>query len=71
MPLLKYLKRSYQLLVIHGGRERYINLTQKVPVFIAYFTAFTDRDNRLNFRKDIYQLDARLAAMILSGNGAY
>ncbi|MET3980268.1 murein L,D-transpeptidase YcbB/YkuD [Mucilaginibacter sp. UYP25] len=56
---------------MHGGKERYINLTQKVPVFIAYFTAFTDRDNRLNFRKDIYQLDARLAAMILSGNGAY
>jgi murein L,D-transpeptidase YcbB/YkuD len=56
---------------MHSGKERYINLTQKVPVFIAYFTAFTDRDNRLNFRKDIYQLDARLAAMILSGNGAY
>ncbi|MEB0248669.1 L,D-transpeptidase family protein [Mucilaginibacter sp. 5B2] len=56
---------------MHGGKERYINLTQKVPVFIAYFTAFTDRDNRLNFRKDIYQLDERLSAMILSGNGAY
>jgi len=56
---------------MHAGRERTVTLTKKVPVFIAYFTAFTDRDNRLNFRKDIYNLDGRLAAMILSGNGLY
>ena len=56
---------------MHSGIQRYINLKRKVPVFIAYFTAFTDRNNRLNFRKDIYQLDERLASMILSGNGAY
>lgn len=58
-------------MAMHGGKERYVNLSEKIPVFIAYFTAFTDRNNRLNFRKDIYRLDARLAAMILSGNGAY
>lgn len=56
---------------MHSRKERYVTLTEKVPVFIAYFTAFTDRNNRLNFRKDIYQLDARLAAMILSGSGVY
>ncbi|MFD1256641.1 murein L,D-transpeptidase [Mucilaginibacter terrae] len=56
---------------MNAGKERYVNLLTKVPVFIAYLTAFTDRNNKLNFRKDIYQLDEHLAAMILAGNGAY
>ncbi len=56
---------------MHSGKEQYVTLTDKVPVFIAYFTAFTDRNGRLNFRKDIYNLDQRLAAMIISGNGLY
>jgi murein L,D-transpeptidase YcbB/YkuD len=53
------------------GKEQTITLKQKVPVFIAYFTAFTDRDNKLNFRKDIYDRDESLASMILSGSGKY
>jgi len=52
---------------MHAGKEQYIILKNKVPVFIAYFTAFTDRENQLNFRKDIYQLDDRLAATLISG----
>ena len=56
---------------MHSGKERYVTLKQKVPVFIAYFTAFTDRNGLLNFRKDIYNLDDHLASMILSGNGEY
>ena len=56
---------------MHAGKERYVTLAQKVPVFVAYFTALTDRNNRLNFRKDIYNLDEELAALILSGNGVY
>jgi len=53
------------------GKERSVLTASKTPVFIAYFTAFIDRDGKLNFRKDIYHLDERLAATILSGNGAY
>jgi murein L,D-transpeptidase YcbB/YkuD len=56
---------------MHLGKEQTITLKQKVPVFIAYFTAFTDRDNKLNFRKDIYGRDEQLASMILSGSGKY
>ena len=56
---------------MHLGKEQTVTLKQKVPVFIAYFTAFTDRDNKLNFRKDIYGRDEQLASMILSGNGKY
>lgn len=53
------------------GKEKSILLAQKTPVFIAYFTAFIDREGRLNFRKDIYNLDDRLASTIISGNGVY
>ncbi len=56
---------------MHAGKERYVTLTNKVPVFISYFTAFVDRDNRMNFRNDVYNLDERLASMIISGDGAY
>jgi murein L,D-transpeptidase YcbB/YkuD len=56
---------------MHSGKERYVTLKQKMPVFIAYFTAFTDRNGLLNFRKDIYNLDDHLAAMIVSGSGEY
>jgi murein L,D-transpeptidase YcbB/YkuD len=52
---------------MHAGKERYVTLKNKVPVFIAYFTAFADRAGHLNFRKDIYNLDKRLAEMLVSG----
>lgn len=56
---------------MHLGKEQQVTLKQKMPVFIAYFTAFTDRNNLLNFRKDIYDRDDQLASMIMSGTGQY
>jgi murein L,D-transpeptidase YcbB/YkuD len=56
---------------MNSGIEKQITLKQKIPVFIAYFTAFTDRSNKLNFRKDIYNRDEQLASMIISGSGKY
>jgi murein L,D-transpeptidase YcbB/YkuD len=56
---------------MHQGREQYVTLTKKVPVYIAYFTSFVDRDGKVNFRKDIYNLDDHLASMIVSGKGKY
>jgi len=56
---------------MHLGKEQQITLKHKTPVFIAYFTAFTDRNNKLNFRKDIYNRDEQLASMVLSGTGSY
>jgi murein L,D-transpeptidase YcbB/YkuD len=53
---------------MNKGSEQYVTLKDKVPVFLAYFTAFTDRSNHLNFRKDIYQLDDRLAASLITAN---
>lgn len=52
-----------------AGKEKYVTLKDKVPVFIAYFTAFVDRNGRINFRKDVYSRDKRLADMMLSDSG--
>lgn len=56
---------------MYAEKERAVLTAKKTPVFIAYFTAFIDRNGKLNFRKDIYDLDERLASTIISGNGAY
>jgi len=56
---------------MYTGKEKPVLTAKKTPVFIAYFTAFIDRDGKLNFRKDIYDLDERLASTIISGNGTY
>ena len=53
---------------MNSGEEKYVTLKTKVPVFIVYFTAWVDNAGVLNFRKDIYQNDARLARMILNHN---
>jgi murein L,D-transpeptidase YcbB/YkuD len=52
---------------MHAGKERYVTLKKRVPVFIAYFTAFADRAGHLNFRKDIYNLDKRLGEVLVLG----
>ena len=45
--------------------EQYVTLKNTVPVFIAYFTAWVDRQGKLNFRNDVYKRDSRLAKLIL------
>ncbi len=50
---------------MHIGVEKYVTLKQPVPVFIAYFTAWVDKHGKLNFRKDVYDRDERLAQLIL------
>lgn len=50
---------------MNRGTEKTVTLKDPVPVFITYFTAFVDRDGKINFRKDIYDRDERLAAMII------
>jgi murein L,D-transpeptidase YcbB/YkuD len=55
-------------LAMNSGGERVVTLKNKVPIFIAYFTAFVDRDGIINFRKDIYNKDERLARMLLNDN---
>jgi murein L,D-transpeptidase YcbB/YkuD len=52
-------------LAMDSGKEKYVSLTDKVSVFIVYFTSFVDAEGKINFRKDIYGRDERLAEMIM------
>lgn len=47
-----------------------IPVAKPVPVFLLYWTAFAGPDGAMQFRKDIYGHDARIAALI-SGAGAF
>jgi murein L,D-transpeptidase YcbB/YkuD len=53
--------------VMHGGVETYVALDQKMPVFIAYFTAWVDAQGVLQFRDDLYNHDEPLKEL-LSGD---
>jgi murein L,D-transpeptidase YcbB/YkuD len=44
---------------MNAGMWRRVTLTRKLPVYIAYFTAF-DRNGELAFRPDVYDQDDRL-----------
>jgi murein L,D-transpeptidase YcbB/YkuD len=46
---------------MNSDKETMVKLKEPCPVFIAYFTAWVDRQGKLNFRDDIYGHDARLA----------
>ena len=50
---------------MHSGREQYVTLKKKIPVYIGYFTAFISNDGSINFRNDIYKRDDRLLAMLM------
>ncbi|MDN3654740.1 L,D-transpeptidase family protein [Ferruginibacter paludis] len=54
---------------MNKGVEQYVTLKKTLPVFIAYFTAWVDRQGKLNFRNDVYKRDARLAKMMLEKPG--
>ena len=46
---------------MNSKKEIWVTLLRPVPVVISYFTTFVDDNGLLNFRKDIYQHDAKLA----------
>ncbi len=46
---------------MHMDEEEWITLKNPVRVFIGYFTAWVDKDGKLNFRKDIYGHDKAMA----------
>ena len=52
-------------LAMHKGEESWYTLKNKIPVYIGYFTAWVDDDGNINFYKDIYERDDRLATMLV------
>jgi murein L,D-transpeptidase YcbB/YkuD len=49
-----------QLRKLVGGRETRVNLTNKIPVHITYFTAWVDENGDLVVRDDIYGHDSKV-----------
>ncbi len=49
---------------MNAGKEKYVTLKTKLPVYIGYFTAWVDSQGRLNFRDDVYGHDAKLAKLL-------
>lgn len=45
---------------MHASEEQWVKLTETVPVFISYFTAWVDNEGLLNFRDDIYGHDKKV-----------
>ena len=46
---------------MHSGDEQHVRLPAKLPVHIAYFTAWPDGSGGVRFHPDIYRLDIRQA----------
>ena len=48
--------------------EKQVKLGRTVPVFIGYFTAWVDREGKLNFRDDIYGHDKKMIERLFIEN---
>jgi murein L,D-transpeptidase YcbB/YkuD len=51
---------------MHLTKERWVTLKKTIPVLIVYFTAWVDKSGELNFRKDIYGHDEKMAAKLFT-----
>ena len=49
---------------MHSGEERHVKLKKPIPVYLGYWTARVSPDGILQFRKDIYGVDARQTALL-------
>ncbi|MHB9054605.1 MAG: L,D-transpeptidase family protein [Paludibacteraceae bacterium] len=49
---------------MNSSTESIVNLEKPMPVYLTYFTAFIDKNGRLNFRKDIYNRDRKLQDLL-------
>ncbi len=50
---------------MHAGIESKYTLKEKIPVYIGYFTAWVDEQDEINFYEDIYQMDEKLAKLLI------
>ena len=49
---------------MHSGEERHIKVKKPIPVYLGYWTARVSSDGILQFRKDIYRVDARQTTLL-------
>ncbi|MFN3405513.1 MAG: murein L,D-transpeptidase [Cytophagaceae bacterium] len=51
---------------IYQGKELFIPLKNKIPVYIVYFTTWVDRSGKIHFLKDVYEHDKKLKKILYS-----
>jgi murein L,D-transpeptidase YcbB/YkuD len=49
---------------MHAGQEQTVKLKHPLPVYLGYWTAGVTPDGIVQFRKDVYGIDGRLAAKL-------
>jgi L,D-transpeptidase YcbB len=49
---------------MHAGEEKTVKLKAPIPVYLGYWTARVRPDNTVQFRKDVYDIDGRLATRL-------
>jgi L,D-transpeptidase YcbB len=49
---------------MHAGHEQTVKLKEPIPVYLGYWTARVTPDGILQFRKDVYGIDARLTTKL-------
>jgi murein L,D-transpeptidase YcbB/YkuD len=54
----------------HRGGERPVTLAEPIPVYVFYRTAWVDDQGAVHFRRDLYELDARLERALASRSPA-
>jgi L,D-transpeptidase YcbB len=57
--------------LVASGRQSRVNIERHVPVHLVYFTAFSEADGRMQYRRDIYERDARLFDALLKAGVAF
>jgi murein L,D-transpeptidase YcbB/YkuD len=55
--------------VVAGGKNTIVKLKNKIPVYIAYLTAFANKDGTVQFREDVYGRDKILAEALAKAMG--
>jgi murein L,D-transpeptidase YcbB/YkuD len=51
---------------MNGGKEVFVKLKKKVPIFIVYFTAWVDGKGKLNLREDVYGHDEQMKTLLFA-----
>jgi L,D-transpeptidase YcbB len=50
------------------GQTKYLKLEQPLPVYVLYWTAIGNADGTVQFRRDVYRRDERLARALRTGS---
>jgi murein L,D-transpeptidase YcbB/YkuD len=49
---------------MHAGEEKIVKLKVAIPVYLGYWTTRVTSDRQVQFRKDVYGIDANQSAML-------